>query len=70
MDMLLRGHYSKIVFAYNEHMYNTIMRNRRPATLNEWKTRLSEQFGAGGGHQSHEEVGRTLPLQQEPWPLI
>ena len=45
-DLLLTTHYGRIVYLYNEHMYNNIMRSNKPKTLTEWKTRLSEQFTA------------------------
>ena len=46
VDLLLAGYYATIVFKYSEPMYNTIVRNRKPVRLAEWKTRLSEQFTA------------------------
>ena len=46
VDLLLTTYYSQIVFVYSEPMFNSIMRNNKPRTMAEWKTRLSEQFTA------------------------
>ena len=66
-DMLLCQYYGRIVFQYNDWVYKNILRAGLPASLAEWKLRLSQAVAAeehikamnreAGGHQ-HKNGGK------------